>query len=138
MIPASFSTPSRTGVPAIGPSNSVQATLSKTTPVPFLANEAVSAQVNTVASITSVTAATISVDNLNKAVKQINESFTQKGQSLYASFEKDVSSGIDIVKIVDKKTNELIRQMPPKEIVALAQFLAQSEGTRGKFINATA
>lgn len=77
-------------------------------------------------------------DSLAQAVKQVNDSFKQRGQNLYASFEKDKITGIDIVKIVDQKTNETISQMPPKEMVALAQFLEHPQGMRGKLIYATA
>ena len=78
-----------------------------------------------------------SSDSLEQAIKQVNDSFKQNGQNLYASFEKDKITGIDVVKIVDKKTNETIRQMPPKEMVALAQFLERPQG-RGQLIYTTA
>lgn len=81
---------------------------------------------------------TTSQDRLAQAVKQVNESFQQKGQNLYASFEKDKTTGINVVKIVDKKTHETISQLPPKEMVALAQFLDNPQGMRGKLIHATA
>ena len=76
-----------------------------------------------------------STDSLAQAVKQINDSFSQRGQNLYASFEKDKITGINVVKIVDKKTNEIISQMPPKELVKLAQFIEYSQGARGQLIH---
>lgn len=79
-----------------------------------------------------------STDTLTKAVKQVNEAFDQKGQNLYASFEKDKMTGINVVKIIDKKTKETISQMPPKEMVALAQFLEHPQGMRGQLLHATA
>lgn len=79
-----------------------------------------------------------SSDSLAQAVKQVNDSFTQNGQNLYAAFEKDKATGIDVVKIVDKKTHETIRQLPLKEMVALAQFLQNPQGLRGKLIHTTA
>jgi len=75
-------------------------------------------------------------DRVAQAIKQMNDAFTQKGQDLYATFEKDKIAGIDIVKIMDKKTNEVIRQLPPKEIVAFAQALELPQGWRGQLLQA--
>ena len=69
-----------------------------------------------------------------QAVKQVNEAFAVKGLNLYASFEKDKISGVDIVKILEKKSNEVIRQLPPQEMVAFAQTLVLPEGWRGQWI----
>ena len=65
----------------------------------------------------------VSSDHLAQAVKQVNDAFSQRGQDLYASFETDKATGIDVVKIVDKTTKETINQMPPREIIAFAQSL---------------
>jgi uncharacterized FlaG/YvyC family protein len=86
---------------------------------------------------TSKTAAsngTPSQDQVTQAVKQVNDAFTQKGLNLYASFEKDKITGIDIVKIKEKKSDEVIRQFPPQETVAFAQSLDLPEGWRGQWI----
>jgi flagellar protein FlaG len=69
-----------------------------------------------------------------QAVRQVNDAFAQKGLNLYASFEKDKISGVTIVKIVEKKSNEVIRQLPPQEMVAFAQSLDLPEGWRGQWI----
>ncbi|MBI3903063.1 MAG: flagellar protein FlaG [Nitrosomonadales bacterium] len=74
-------------------------------------------------------------DLLAQAVKQVNETFSQKGQSLYASFEKDKDTGISVVKIVDKKTNETISQLPPKQMVAFAQSMEASQAMHGKLLH---
>ena len=79
-----------------------------------------------------------SSDSLAQAVKQVNDSFTQMGQNLYASFERDKATGINVVKIVDQKTNETISQLPIKEMVAFAQALEHPQGMRGKLIHTTA
>lgn len=75
-------------------------------------------------------------DRVAQAIKQMNDAFAQRGQDLYAAFEKDKIAGIDIVKIMDKKTNEVIRQLPPKEIVAFAQALELPQGWRGQLLQA--
>lgn len=86
------------------------------------------------ASGTDETSKTPSQNQLAQAIKQVNDAFSQKGQNLYASFEEDKITGIQVVKIVEKKTNEIIRQMPPKEIVAFAQSLEVEQGWRGRLI----
>lgn len=75
-----------------------------------------------------------SAEHLAQAIKQVNGSFAQRGQNLYASFEKDKITGINMVKIVDKKTNETISQMPPKELVEFARIIELPQGWRGQLI----
>jgi uncharacterized FlaG/YvyC family protein len=69
-------------------------------------------------------------------IKQINDLFARRGESLVATFEKDPSTGMNIVKIVDKTTNETISQLPIKEMVSFAQFLDQAQ--QGTLIHTTA
>lgn len=73
-------------------------------------------------------------NQIAQAVRKVNDSFTQKGINLYASFEKDQISGVSVVKILEKKSNEVIRQLPPIEVVAFAQSLELPEGWRGQWI----
>lgn len=73
-------------------------------------------------------------NQLAQAIKQVNDAFNQRGQNLYASFEKDKITGIQIVKIVEKKTNEVISQMPPKEVVAFAKSVDAAHGWRGRLV----
>lgn len=94
---------------------------------------------NPVASAASTSGATVakeppSTNQVIQAVKQVNNAFTQKGLNLYAAFEKDKITGINIVQIKEKKTNEIIRQLPPQETVAFAQSLDLPEGWRGQWI----
>jgi len=77
---------------------------------------------------------TPSSNRVAQAVKQVNDAFIQKGLNLYASFEKDKISGVDIVKIMEKKSNEVIRQLPPEEVVIFAQSLELPAGWRGQWI----
>lgn len=60
-----------------------------------------------------------SVDRLAKFVRQ-NQSDI--------NFSIDESSGIRVVKIIDRSSNEVIRQMPSEEAVALAQALDKLQG----------
>lgn len=75
-----------------------------------------------------------SSDQIEQAIRQVNDAFTQKGLNLYASFEKDKITGIEIIQFKDKNTEEVIRQFPSKEILAFAQSLELPQGWRGQWI----
>lgn len=79
-----------------------------------------------------------SPERVDQAIKQVNETFTQKGQNLYASIERDKSTGIHVVKVLDKVTNEVISQFPSKEIIAIAEAIDQSQEDKGQLINVSA
>lgn len=91
-----------------------------------------------VAAKEEVKSPTPSTEQVSQAVKQVNENFTQKGQNLYAAIEKDQATGINIVKVLDKNTREVISQFPSKEIVAMAQAMSQSSQGNGGLISAIA
>lgn len=78
-----------------------------------------------------------SSDQVAQAVKQVNDTFSQRSQNIYATIEKDKVTGIDVVKFVDKDTKETISQYPPKAILAIAQALQQShDSSIGQLVNA--
>ncbi|MCF8038382.1 MAG: flagellar protein FlaG [Desulfohalobiaceae bacterium] len=56
-------------------------------------------------------------------IKEISEEGTYS-----VRFEKDEQLQELIVKIVDKKTDELIRQVPPEEILGLKKYLSDLRG----------
>ena len=75
---------------------------------------------------------------LSQAVKQINETFAQKGQNLYASIEKDKETGMNVVKLLDKNTKEVVRQYPAKEIIAIAASIIQYQKSKGQLLDVSA
>lgn len=79
-----------------------------------------------------------SPEQVTRAVKQVNAAFTQMGQNLYASIEKDQATGINVVKFQDKNTKEVVSQYPSKAIIAMAEALSQSQGAKGQLINTRA
>ena len=97
---------------------------------------AVSGPVSTTAAVskTTDTPQPASLDRLAQAVRQVNDAFDQSGKNLYASFEKDKVTGITVVKITDKTTKEVVRQLPLKEMIALAQSL-DAQGKGGQLIH---
>lgn len=44
------------------------------------------------------------------------------------SFTVDQASGINVIKVIDSNTQELIRQIPSREIIQLAQALDKIQG----------
>ena len=75
-----------------------------------------------------------SPDAIAKGLKQLNDSFSQNGVNLSASYVKDRITGIEVVQIKDANTNEVIRQIPSKEMLAIAQSLDLPQGWRGQLI----
>lgn len=96
----------------------------------------VASPVSSTANTPSVTVAkgTPSSSQIEHAISQVNDAFTQKGLNLYASFEKDKITGIQIIQFKDKNTEEVIHQIPSKEMLAFAQSLDLPQGWRGQWI----
>lgn len=65
-------------------------------------------------------------DEVEDAVSRLS-GFVAPNQS-EINFSVDESSGIRVVKIVDRNSNEVIRQMPSEEAVALARALDKLQG----------
>lgn len=63
--------------------------------------------------------------DLQQARSEANRALAQKGREL--SFEFDRELGRVIVKLVDTKTREVIRQVPSEEMQAIARALAAGE-----------
>lgn len=61
------------------------------------------------------------------AVRQMNDYIQTVNRDL--SFSVDELSGKTVIKVIDAETKEVIRQIPPEEILALARhFAASGEG----------
>jgi flagellar protein FlaG len=86
----------------------------------------------------NVAAQAPSPEHVAQAVQQVNEAFNQRGQDLYASIERDKDTGINVVKVLDKKTNEVISQFPSKEIIAIAESIDSAQEDRGQLLNVKA
>ena len=59
------------------------------------------------------------VSSLNDYVQQVNRTL---------QFSVDETSGRTIIKVMDAETREVIRQIPPEEVVALARHLDEGAG----------
>ena len=63
---------------------------------------------------------------LEKALGKISESLGPHALSI--QFIPDTDSGKTIVKVIDKQTQELIRQIPSEEVLAIAKSLDRLQG----------
>ena len=71
-----------------------------------------------------------SPDRISQAISRVNDYFVQKEQNLFAFIEKDGTSGVKVVKIIEKGTERIVSQFPSKAIVAIAEMIDRStEGT---------
>ena len=63
---------------------------------------------------------------LKEAIAAANQSVASHGSSV--EFSVHPRHGTTIVRVVDKSTGEVIRQMPSKEMIAIADALDQFQG----------
>ena len=63
---------------------------------------------------------------LGKVVKQLNE-YAQSIQR-EVEFNIDSDSGQTLVKVIDTKTKEVIRQIPSEEALSVARYLSRGHG----------
>jgi flagellar protein FlaG len=65
----------------------------------------------------------VAKEEILSKIKEISE------EGVYSvRFEKDDKINELIVKVVDQKTDEVIRQLPPEEILGLRQYLTELRG----------
>lgn len=67
-----------------------------------------------------------SLEQLNQAVKNINQSLSALSQNL--EFSVDTDSKRTVVKVIDQQTKEVIRQIPSKETLEIAKALDTVKG----------
>lgn len=78
------------------------------------------------ASAESIEQAQLSADKLRASVEQLNQ-FMKDGQRNLA-FSVDDSADAVVVRVTDRDTNELIRQIPTEEALAIREHLDQVMG----------
>lgn len=65
-------------------------------------------------------------DDVQKAIDQLNQSVRSVRRDIF--FTKDKDTGVDVIKVIDQKTHEVIRQIPPEEVVNLARKMDEVRG----------
>lgn len=71
-------------------------------------------------------AGTSSPEQVKSAVEKINKTVEALGRDLQFTVDEDTK--INIVKVVDTKTKDVIRQFPSEEVVAIAKALDKLQG----------
>jgi flagellar protein FlaG len=66
-----------------------------------------------------------SSEQLKKAADNINQIMQQSNQNLEFEFTMDTDTKKTVVRVVDTKTGELIRQIPSEETLAIARSIDQ-------------
>jgi flagellar protein FlaG len=64
-----------------------------------------------------------SPEQLKVAADNINQAMQQANQNLEFEFSMDTDTKKTVVKVVDKQTGELVRQIPSEETVAIARSI---------------
>lgn len=68
----------------------------------------------------------ISKNDIKNLVQKLNDSISSLNDSVKFSYSEDAKALV--VKVVDSKTGQLIRQIPPEELVKLEASLSESIG----------
>lgn len=79
-----------------------------------------------------------SSEHVAQAVNQVNDAFTQNGQDLHAFIEIDKAANIQVIKVQDKTTGEVISQFPSKAVIAMAESISQFLEKKGQMMNVRA
>ena len=65
-------------------------------------------------------------DIISQTAKKLNEKMEMLQTSLKVEIDKD--TGIQVVKIIDDKTKEVIRQLPPETMLKIAKYIDEITG----------
>ena len=71
----------------------------------------------------------VSREDAAEAVAEVTRRLSVAGTSLSISVDEQLGS--TIIKVTDKETDEVIRQIPPERIVNLARFMRESSSEGG-------
>ncbi|CAM5206937.1 flagellar protein FlaG [Alishewanella longhuensis] len=94
-----------------------------------LTTSTVSAEVNKVRSVNEVQPSVAEVDD---ALNVVNKAAVFEQRSL--SFMMDEASGRSIIKVIDRSTEQLIRQIPSEELLKVAQDIKRLQEEMGQSI----
>lgn len=70
-----------------------------------------------------------SAQELAQATRDISDYIQTVSRSLQIAVDSDLGS--TIITVIDKATDEVVRQIPSEEVVALARFLSQQQAELG-------
>lgn len=65
-------------------------------------------------------------ESLHQAVQKLNDFVRGASQNVIFSIDKDTD--ISVIKVVDRQTNDVIRQIPSEEAIQIAKVLDKFQG----------
>jgi flagellar protein FlaG len=71
-----------------------------------------------------------SPEQLKKAADNISQAVQQTNQNLQFEFSMDTDTNKSVVRVVDKQTGELVRQIPSEETLEIARSIDQFQNSR--------
>ena len=77
-----------------------------------------------------------SAAELDDAIGRVQDFFQNKARDLI--FARDDDSGRTVVRVIDSQTDEVLRQFPSKEMLALAQSLDETQKALGLLVQSKA
>ncbi len=111
--------------PAQQPGQRVSDTGNFTVDLPSVAAREAATPVQTVNAVQQAAKAP-STDQVNEAVKQLNNAMKTMSQGLEFSVDQDAHKVV--VKVVDQQTKEVLRQVPSEEALEIAKALDRVQG----------
>ena len=70
--------------------------------------------------------------DVETAVRHLNDYAQRMNRELH--FNVDKESGRTVIRVIDPESDEVIRQIPPEEILALARYLQTGDEDRGRLV----
>lgn len=86
--------------------------------------QAVSVSGNSVPQDAAAATTEVDVEQLTAAIHSITEFLDKFDRKL--EFKLDSTTGHTIITVLDAETDEIVRQIPAKEVVAMAHYLAEA------------
>jgi flagellar protein FlaG len=103
---------------ATGANSSAPAALSGRAPVPASSGQALAGS--------TATAGAARSEQLQQAVNTVNKFIEPAARNL--EFQVDAQSGRTVMRLIDKETGSVLRQMPSEEMLAIARALDKLSG----------
>ncbi|WP_255989112.1 flagellar protein FlaG [Chitinolyticbacter albus] len=94
----------------------------------FVDTQTIAPAVTVPSDAVQATEAVPSGDELKDAVKKLNEMVQVFSNSSSLNFSVDAEARAVVVKVLDSRTDEVIRQIPTEEAIAIAKAIDQFQG----------
>jgi flagellar protein FlaG len=111
---------------AIQPVNSYVAPTSPVSPTPTVSRESLATPAEDPKAAEKVAASQPSREQLDEAMVEVKKALAPVARNL--QFSIDDETGRSVVKVVDSSTNEVIRQIPSEELLAITHSMDKFSG----------